>query len=411
MPSATPPSQLTYGRTGHLSLSDVQDSIVQVHTAPAPLLTPEEAIRNAFDEPIDYPEISNTILPDDIIAVVIEVDTPMADQIFAELWRRLENAGVSPENVTIVQPAVWKTVTGIDPRAKLPQEIQNALKLHRHDPTDEKGCAYVASTAGGERIYLSQILAFTDVVFSIGPVGFDPILGVKGGASCLYPGLSDVESIRRSQGQGHEELRPQDPRPFREFVDEVGWLLGLQFSVVVVPSGSELGSSVLVGQSDAVIKEARKLMESNWIIHSTERAEQVLVTVPVDANGHGWDQVAAAVDAGRRLVERNGRIIVLSQIDSLPGPGLEILKSVREPHEALRPIQKANTPDLIAASRIAAAADWANVSLLSKLDPTVVSDLFMIPLESETEVLRLIENGADTVVIEGGQHTFVQSVI
>lgn len=410
MPSSTP-SQLAYGRTGLLSLSDVQDSILQVHAAPASLPSPEQAIRNAFDEPIEFPEITSAILPDDTIAVVVEVDTPMSDLIFAELWRRLEQHGVSPENVTIVQPAVWKSVTGIDPRGKLPQAIQDAIKLHRHDPTDEKGCAYLASTAGGERIYLSQLLTFADVVITIGPVEFDPVLGVKGGASSLYPGLSDLESIRRSQGQGHEELRPQDPRPFREFVDEVGWLLGLQISIAVIPSGTETGSSILVGQSDAVLKQARKLMESNWIIHSTERAEQVLVTVPVDANGHGWDQVAAAVDAGRRLVERNGRIIVLSQIDALPGPGLEILKSVREPREALRPIQKANTPDLIAASRIAAAADWANVSLLSKLDSTVVSDLFMIPLESETEVLRLIGSGADTVIIEGGQHTFVQSVI
>jgi hypothetical protein len=135
----------------------------------------------------------------------------------------------------------------------------------------------------------------------------------------------------------------------------------------------------------------------------------VLLTVTEDAAGHGWDQVAAAAEAGRRLVERNGRIVVLSQLETLPGPGLEILGSVREPRDALRPIQKAHTPDLLAASRIAAAADWANVSLLSRLDPGVVENLFLTPLGSEDEVRRLLASEPLTTIVESAQHVLVQT--
>jgi hypothetical protein len=55
------------------------------------------------------------------------------------------------------------------------------------------------------------------------------------------------------------------------------------------------------------------------------------------------------------------------------------------------------------------AADWANVSLLSRLDPGLVSDLFLVPLESERELQRLLEMEHLTAIIESAQHAFVIS--
>ncbi|HWL10611.1 MAG TPA: lactate racemase domain-containing protein, partial [Planctomicrobium sp.] len=217
--------QLNYGVDGRFTVDLLTRQLVLHHRAPEALPDDEASVQRAFDEPVEFPGLEQTILPDDRLVIVIDVDTPWADRIFAELWRRLSSVGFSPENVILVQPAIWKKAEGVDPRARLPEEIKERFTLERHDPTGPESCAYLASTAGGERIYLSRLLTDADVVLTIGPVEFDPVLGVRGTASSLYPGLSDVDALRRAQGQGHEELGPFDVRPFRQLVDEIGWLL------------------------------------------------------------------------------------------------------------------------------------------------------------------------------------------
>jgi len=401
--------QLAYGRDGSFQIDLPEHQLLLHHKAPAALSHPLDAIHQSFENPLDFPPLPQTFVPGDKAAVVIDIDTPNADLVFQELWKRMETAGVQPEDVVLIQPAVWKTVDGTDPRASLPTELKERIPLLRHDPTVEGSCAYLASTAGNERVYIARAIIDADVVVTIGPAEFDPILGFRGTASSLYPGLSDLEALQRLKGQGHEELGPENPRPLRQMIDEIGWLLGLQLSIAVIPSGGTGPHQVLAGQSDSVLRQVRKVLQKNWYVRSEERAELVLVTVPQDGAGHHWDQVAAAVDVGRRLVERNGRIVVLSQLSAEPGPGLEILKSVREPRDAIKQIQRAQTSDLLAATRIAAATDWANVSLLSRLDQQLVSDLFMLPLENEREVRRLLEADDLTAVVEAAQHAFVQS--
>ena len=76
------------------------------------------------------------------------------------------------------------------------------------------------------------------------------------------------------------------------------------------------------------------------------------------------------------------------------------------PNDALKPIQQACPPDYLAATRIAKAVDWANVYLLSELPTGTVEDLFMIPLETEQEVQKLLQGDDTTIVIESAQKVF-----
>jgi nickel-dependent lactate racemase len=400
---------LSYGFDGRFHCQILARQVLLHHRAPAPLGDLRSAVREALLNPVDFPDAGRALVAGDRVVVVIDVDTPGADAIFAELWNVMKQSGVQPGDVTLLQPAVWKSTTAVDPRRLLEPADRDEIELHRHDPTEEGGCAYLASTASGERVYLSRRLTDADVVVTIGPSEFDPVLGVRSTSSSLYPGLSDLEALKKFRGQGHEELGPMEARPIRQIVDEIGWLLGLQLSFSVIPASGMGAHAVIAGQTDSVLRQSRAELESKWFVKTDERAELVLVTVTADAAGHSWDQVAAAIDAGRRLVERHGRIVVLSQLELPPGPGLEILKEVREPRDALKPIQRAQTPDLLAATRIALAADWANVSLLSRLDPGLVSDLFLVPLESERELQRLLEMEHLTAIIESAQHAFVIS--
>ena len=401
------PLSLTYGHGREFQGELLKKQVLVGHAAPGRREHLSLAVARALDQPIDFPSLASVVTPGDRAVLVVDRETPDADVILAEVWKRLSEAGLDAGDVTLLHPATWRPIPDRDPRKLIPVPDRDRLARVQHDPTSETGCSYLASTASGERVYLSRELTDADVVIVIGPLGYDPLLGVRGTASSLYPGLSDVDALRRSQGQGHEELGPLDPRPMRQIVDEVGWLLGVQFAIAVVPDARAGTSDVLAGQADSVLREGRKRLEESWLIRSEERAELVVVSVPADAAGHDWEQVSAAIDVGRRLVERNGRVLVLSELDAAPGPGLSALRSVREPRDALQVLRRTQPPDLQAAWRIASAADWANIALLSRLPADVVEDLFLIPMTSEDEARRWLANDDMISFVEAAQHVAV----
>jgi hypothetical protein len=84
------------------------------------------------------------------------------------------------------------------------------------------------------------------------------------------------------------------------------------------------------------------------------------------------------------------------------------MRTCRSAKAALQPLRKQSPPDLIAASQIAAAADWASVYLLSRLPPQLVEELFMTPLENEREVMRLISTCDGCIVLAGAQHAYTE---
>jgi hypothetical protein len=70
----------------------------------------------------------------------------------------------------------------------------------------------------------------------------------------------------------------------------------------------------------------------------------------------------------------------------------------------MRPLREQSPPDLAAATALARAVEWANVYLLSNLDPDLVEDLFMVPLANTDEVQRLISGEESIAIVGSGQH-------
>lgn len=401
---------LKYGASGRLDCQIDAARLVVVHESPPALTDVRGSIAAALESPRDFPAFEQTIFPDDRLVLVVDRHTPCAAELIAEIWKVLARRGVSPGDVTILQPADFKGDPLPDPRAELPQGAREAVPWRVHDPTDDSDCAYLATTTSGERVYLSRHVVDADVVISVGPLEYDCLLGYRGTHSALYPGLSNAEAIRKAHGQGHDELTPDDPRPLRQLVDEVAWLLGTQFTIQVVPGADGGVSAVVAGLAEPVLDRGKELLTRTWRVDVAQRPELVLVSVEADAAGHGWEQLSAALDIARQVVVRDGRAVVLTELASAPTDGILRIRESRTPRDALQPLRAASPPDLLAATRLAKALDWMNVYLLSGLDPQLVEDLFMIPLRGPEEVLRLIAGNETCAIIAGAQHVSVRHV-
>jgi nickel-dependent lactate racemase len=326
------------------------------------------------------------------------------------LWDELLRSRLPPQNLLILQPFEPGGAKQFDPRTELPAEVRDAVGWKIHHPDEESACGYLASTAAGERIYLAREILDADIVVTVGPTSFDRRLGYRGTSSSLYPGLSNAEAVRRCQGQGHRELSPGDSRPLRELNDEAAWLLGTQFTVQVIPSKQGGFSRIVAGEREAVLRQCKQHLDELWLARIDERPEAVIVAVDLDAGGHGWKQVGAALSTARNLVRREGKIVVLTELREKPGPGMALLKESRESSDVYAPLGQLGPADHAETLELLDTLGQATIYLLSQLPPAEVEELHMIPLESSQEVGRLLASLESCVSIESAQHAWGQVV-
>lgn len=397
---------LNYGSEGRFSLEIDSRRVVASPTAPPPNPHFRDELALALDQPLDFPPLEQAVIPGDRVTIALDQYTPESQAIIAAVWERLQRRDVNAEDVVILQPKPQGDAPPADPRANLPADVRNRMQWKIHDPSAADCCMYLATTSSNERIYLAREVVDADFVLPIGSIAYDPIIGYRGAGSVFYPGLSNSETILRTQGQGHHELGPEDDRPLRQTIDEITWLLGVQFTVQVVPSTGGSAAGILAGATDSVFQSGKRQLEEGWFVELDTRPEIVVAAVDRDTQGHGWEQIGAALDTARHLVARGGRIIILSELNAELGRGLEIIRDSRNPGDVIRPLRDQRPADLIPATQIAGAVEWADVYFLSKLDSDLVEELFMIPLADEQEVTRAISGDASCIFLESAQHTF-----
>lgn len=402
----THPVDVRYGHEGHLALSVDADRLVASREAPKQLETVEDSIRQALAAPLDFPPLEQAVIPGDQIVIALDSGTPAADVILAAIWEVLDGRGVDPDDVLVLQPQGTGPESSLDPRGGLPEFVSERISWRIHDPEQTEGGHYLATSSFGERVYLAPELIEADLVIPVGPVAFDSVLGYRGTYSVLYPGLSDAESIARALGHGHHELEPADQRPLRQLIDDIGWLLGVQFCVQVVPAAGSGVAGVWAGWPESVFRVARECLEASWRVEVDERSDIVVASIESDAGGHGWDQIGRALGVARNLVTREGRILLLTDLDETPGDGLQLIRGADTPADALSPITSLAPSDLVSATQCVEAADWARVYLLSQLDSGLVEDLFITPLEHPDDVERLLAQPGQCLIVENAQHAY-----
>lgn len=403
---------LDYGSSQHWEQNLPDERLLFVHHGPEALADVPSVVDACIRQPLEFPALELALVADDRVVIVLDRAVPSAAEIIAGVWKSIALAGVAPENVLILQPASMTSGRPSDPRRFLPTEIRDRVLWKVHDPTQENSTGYLASSAAGERLYLSREVLDADFVLPIGRLGFDAMLGRRELTSAFYPGLSTPDAFAKSLGQGHSELGPDDERPLRQLVHEVAWLLGIQFAIQALPSCGHGGlAALLVGNPDRVAERGRSLLDQHWRVTLDQRGETALLSLPCHGDENSgdatnWSDLGAALEAAQKLIVHGGRIIVLSDLAAPPGPGIELIRASRSPKSALQPLRKAAPPDVLTATQIASAAEWASIYLLSKLDSQVVEETFMTPLEHEREATRLLESCDGCIVLPGAQHVY-----
>lgn len=400
---------LEYGRSGRVSFGIPADRLLVEPQPPAMLDDVLTAAREALASPLDFPPASELVIPGDRIALALAPATPAAAELVLAVWEQFAPRGISPGDVTIIEGVADGQRPARDPRILLPEDVRDRVNLVMHDPLEEGACGYLGNTTGGEKVYLSRVATEADVVVPLGCMTHDPILGYGGTGGSLYPLLSTAQAQQKFRGQGHLELEPDDERPLRQLADEVAWMLGTQFAVQVVPAGRSGVAAVLAGLTESVFRRGRELLAAGWQLQLSQRPEVLVLAIDGTAEGTVWEDIGAALSTARRIVARDGKVLLLTELAVAPGDGVRMLQQAEQPSDVIRALGEQQPNDVVAATQIAAALDWASVYLQSELAGELVEDLFMVPVDGAGEAARLVEGCESCVLLPAAEKWFART--
>ena len=400
--------ELKYGHTGEFQCEIPAERLIYYHRPPAALADVSQKMQQALNSPLELPPLNLAIVPGDKVTILVDPFSPVVGEIINAVWSYLTGCGIDAGDVTILQAAVDSSNRAPELKESVAEELQHQALWVTHDPASRDDLGYLGTSAGGDRIYLSRHLLEADFILPIEKVGYDPLIGYTGGGSSVYPGFSSQEAILKSRGQSHRELTPSDSRPLRQLIDEVAWMLGLQYSLQVIPAGGQQAADIVFGSLEAAFRKAKSLLDQSWKLEPEYKSEVIIVAVEGGPSGHHWNQLGGVLETARNLVTQDGRVILLTQIDAEFGEGMRLLSSCHEPLDAIKPLRDQQPLDLVAATQLALAGDWALVCLLSQVDSDQVEDLFVIPLEDEDEVSRLLQTDETVSVIASAQYAYGQ---
>lgn len=362
-----------------------------------------EQIRSGLDAPQGYPALKHAVVPGDRVVLAIDHRLAEAGEIVASIVRVLNHAGVESESIRVLTPA--------KPRFPIEAIKASGIELDLHDPDDPSTLAYLASTEQGRRIYLNKALVDADFTMAIGALAHDAIVGRKGPWSVVFPGLSNRDTIRSFAAQARDD-EPDPAKPRRELVEsfEVGKLLGCYLHMGIV-EGIGGAARVIVGDSASVHASGSQAFDDAWTFRIAEPAETVVAGIGGGSGGSRGDspgiaEFADALDSARRIVRRGGRIVILSRVDGPIGPAVrKLVESGDDRSKPKLTREHADLADYAEARKIAAALAWADVFVLSRLDPDLLDDLSIIPLEKPEQARKLVAASRSSAFLSRAERT------
>jgi nickel-dependent lactate racemase len=370
-----------------------------------PLADPAVAVAAALEQPLEYPPLAQTTTPGDRVVVALGSGLPQVAQVTAAVVRALMVSGVDSDGITILQNE--SDVAGLDnPLGLIPGPASERIRLLSHDPANRRNLAYLAASEGGEPILLNRLLTDADVVLPVGCMQREHSAGYFGIHTTIYPEYSDQQTQARFRkhdrftGNGHH-------RELQHEVNHVAWLLGVNFSLQVVPAAGDGILHVLAGQSDVVRRQCRELYRAAWNRSVAQRANLVVAAIEGGQRQQTWENLGRVLEGAAGLVEEDGAIAVCCDLAAAPGPALQRLIGAPSREEAVRQIRRENPRDALPALQLARTLETNRIYLLSRLDPGLVEDLEMIPIAGPEELARLAQRNDSCLILANAVRAMV----
>lgn len=388
--------RLHYGIDSTLELEFAADAVLADSSLPRiePLDDPAAAIATALAEPLEFPPIMQAIVPGDRIVLSLSHASPQVSAVAAGVVLTLFEHEVPPEDVTIVHSAGGGAMCdGI--RLLLPEFAASRIQWECHDPNDANSLAYLAASKDGNPIYLNRSIHEADVVIPIGLLHLGGAADVSSGG--LFPEFSDRRTQERFTAMGGRG--PDQRRRLQEEADEAAWLLGVQFSVQIIPGAGNAVLRVLAGDVRQVARHGGELCRDAWRFELPRPAELVIAGVAGGPAEQTWENFSRALTTAASAVSDGGTIVICCDLHDLPTGS----------HAVHETDEEAADDDAVL-SLLTDVSNRAHVFLLSSLCEDDVEELGMGYVAEPVEIARLSRMHQSCVLLSHAQYAAIAQV-
>jgi nickel-dependent lactate racemase len=327
------------------------------------------------------------------VTVVLDAELPHAADLLAGVLDHLGSAGIAPAAVTVVtppgSPADW-----ID---ELLDEFAD-VTAETHDPADRTKLAYLATTKAGRRVYLNRTLVDADFVVLLTGRGYDPLTGFAGAEAAVFPALADEDNRTASAGQFKTDAPGEEPSELWAEAHEIAWLLGTPFLVQVILGSGDTVQEVVAGLLDSGAEGVRR-QNARWGGTVADRPDLVVASVSGEAGRVTFLDLAKAAACAARVVQKGGRIALLTDAAPALGEGAELLRRMDGPKGARKRLAEAKPDDWAACFLWVFAARHASLFFASGYPDDAAEELFTTPIRTPSEVQRLIDAAGSVLVV------------
>ncbi len=396
-------SILRYGADSSLRLELKSEALVAHCAAPRgePLSDVAAAVDRALAAPLDFPPLPQAAVPGDKVVLALAPGVPRAAMIVARTVDVLLANGVSAPDITLLRTQADVETGAPDPLDELTSDVRKAVADKIHDPAHRDSLSYLAASTNAKPIYINRAIHDADLVIPIGCLRLEESLGYHGINSSIFPTFADAANAEGYRSLGSNEA-PRRQRLQRQ-ADEVSWLLGLRFTIQVVPGAGTQILHVLAGDLEAVFREGRWRCEEAWSYGVPERASLIVATIEGDGTQQTWENVGRALAAASRTVAEPAAVAICCDLAERPPAALQQLAGADDLEEAMVDIGKHKPADALAAIELVHALRRGKVYLLSRLDEDLVEELGMSPVAAE-QISRLASRYDSCIVLANAQY-------
>lgn len=384
---------LPYGHTIQtLTISDAYtaDWIEPAYIPPAP--TPLEVIREALRKPVDGFDLQPYATARRIAIAINDKTRPVPhEHLLPPLLQELRRLGI-PENAIrfFIATGTHLPMVPEELLRILPPEILRDYAVLSHYCDNTAGLVSLGKTSRGTPIWVNREFYESDLKIVVGNIEPHHFAGFSGGYKTAAIGLAGRDTIN----QNHRLLIDPQARiaefernPLRQDIDEIGDAIGVQFALNAILNGDKKVVHAVTGGPRAVMTAGIPLSRAvcQAPIPHDGLYDLVIASVggaPKDINFY---QSQKALTHAALLVREHGIIILVAECPE--GSGSQSYEAYSQglstPEEVFAKFQQTGFQvGPHKAYQVARIASWAQILLVSSIDPGLVSRLLMTPATS-----------------------------
>ncbi|MBA4018678.1 MAG: hypothetical protein C0483_16045 [Pirellula sp.] len=379
-------------------------------------------LRQALASPLEFPDLAHSVVVGDHVTIVVEPGVPRSRDIVEAAAEQLIAGGVALEDITVLHVdgemlqgaqvrgaaalvAVGEsggTSASTSAEQHMLRSEPRVLRTERHDPADRGKLGYLGNTRSGRPVYLNRLLTDADMVVAIGCYRGPESWAYRGVYGALYPTFSDTAALQRFRNAHLLDNEAEAFPKSQQEVELVGWQSGVQATVQVIP-GPGGKAAVVAGEIQAVARKAAASWSAMWSETFASRADLVVAALGGEA-AQTWNDVGRALAGALQVVDDGGAIALCTELSELPGKAMEALARIDDRDTAQAEIRKVRPLDAFAALMLDRAQRRVRVYFLSKLDPSIVEELGMAPVDGPADVERLATRRKSCIVLCDAQY-------